>query len=158
MSSIYCYKQGTPLELLAIVDDFISFSFTRSYNGVRNWELVLDANSLNAARIEGMDFISVGPKVAGLVKKVKKDRREEENVITYRGVELKGLANSRIIMPDTGSANERFTNKSPEYIMYQLLNKQMVETGDLKRKIANVIIEPPMVLTDEVIESKQYRF
>ena len=158
MSSIYCYKQGTPLELLTIVDDFISFSFTRSYNGVRNWELVLDANSLNAARIEGVDFISVGPKVAGLVKKVQKDRREEENVIIYNGVELKGLANSRIIMPDTGSANERFTNKSPEYIMYQLLNKQMVETGDLKRKIANVIIEPPMVLTNEVVENKQYRF
>ena len=69
MASIYCYKYAEPkLNLLGVVDDFVSFNFTRSYSGIGEWQLVLDGSSLNATRVKGMDFISVADGVAGYVK------------------------------------------------------------------------------------------
>jgi len=68
LASIYCYKYAEPkLNLLGVVDDFVSFNFTRSYSGIGEWQLVLNGSSLNASRIKGMDFISLGENVAGFV-------------------------------------------------------------------------------------------
>ena len=68
MPNIYCYQYAEPtLNLLGVVDDFISFNFARSYSGIGVWQLVINGTSLNASRIKEMDFISLENDVAGLV-------------------------------------------------------------------------------------------
>ena len=69
-----------------------------------------------------MNFISLDKDVAGYVVKCEDDTKEGVNTVTYTGVELKGLTQRRIIIPPTGEAYQHYTNKSPEYIIAELLN------------------------------------
>ena len=105
MASIYCYGYNEPtLDLLGVVDDYVSFNFTRSYSGIGEWQLVLDGSSLNAQRVKGMDFISIDTNVAGFVKHYEDTIEDGKHTITFNGVELKGIAAKRLIIPDEGTA------------------------------------------------------
>lgn len=142
MASIYCYKYGEPkLSLLGVIDDFTSFNFTRSYSGIGEWQLVLDGSSLNAQRVKGMDFISIGEDKAGLVQHYEDTIEDGEHTLTFSGVELKGLANRRIVIPPTGEAYETFTKSSPEYVIANLLTNQLLNPTVANRKIAGTLLE-----------------
>ena len=109
MASIYCYSYAEPkLNLLGVVDDFLSFNFNRSYSGIGEWQLVIDGSSLNATRIKGMDFISLADGVAGYVQRTEDIVENGVHTITYSGVELKGLASKRIVIPPEGKAYEYY--------------------------------------------------
>jgi len=139
MVNIYCYKDAQPLELLGVVDDFISFSFQRSYSGIGSWQLTLNADSLNAQRIKDMKYIRVSEKVAGYV--VKHVEKEEDNAhtITYTGYELKVIAARRIIVPPTGYAYLTYSNVAPEYVIARLLDTQLINPTSANREIAGSI-------------------
>ena len=154
MKQIYCYKHSTPLTLLAVIDDFESFSFERSYSGIGSWQLTLDGTTLNAERIAGMDYIAMGSGVAGLVSKIKTENVDDRKVMTITGVELKGLADFRIIMPPIGQSHLAITG-SPEYIMKELLRTQITEAG-ATRAITNVLLAPYTPIHSNI--SKEYRF
>lgn len=142
MASIYCYKYGEPkLSLLGIIDDFTSFNFTRSYSGIGEWQLVLDGSSLNAQRVKGMDFISIGEDKAGLVQHYEDTIEDGEHTLTFSGVELKGLASRRIVIPPAGEAYETFTKSSPEYVIANLLTNQLLNPTVANRKIAGTLLE-----------------
>lgn len=142
MASIYCYKYGEPkLSLLGVIDDFTSFNFTRSYSGIGEWQLVLDGSSLNAQRVKGMDFISIGEDKAGLVQHYEDTIEDGEHTLTFSGVELKGLASRRIVIPPTGEAYETFTKSSPEYVIANLLTNQLLNPTVENRKIAGTLLE-----------------
>ena len=142
MASIYCYKYGEPkLSLLGVIDDFTSFNFTRSYSGIGEWQLVLDGSSLNAQRVKGMDFISIGEDKAGLVQHYEDTIEDGEHTLTFSGVELKGLASRRIVIPPTGEAYETFTKSSPEYVIANLLTNQLLNPTATNRKIAGTLLE-----------------
>lgn len=142
MASIYCYKYGEPkLSLLGVIDDFTSFNFTRSYSGIGEWQLVLDGSSLNAQRVKGMDFISIGEDKAGLVQHYEDTIEDGEHTLTFSGVELKGLASRRIVIPPTGEAYETFTKSSPEYVIANLLTNQLLNPTVANRKIAGTLLE-----------------
>ena len=142
MASIYCYKYGEPkLSLLGVIDDFTSFNFTRSYSGIGEWQLVLDGSSLNAQRVKGMDFISIGEDKAGLVQHYEDTIEDGEHTLTFSGVELKGLASRRIVIPPTGEAYETFTKSSPEYVIANLLTNQLLNPTAINRKIAGTLLE-----------------
>lgn len=142
MASIYCYKYGEPkLSLLGVIDDFTSFNFTRSYSGIGEWQLVLDGSSLNAQRVKGMDFISIGEDKAGLVLHYEDTIEDGEHTLTFSGVELKGLASRRIVIPPTGEAYETFTKSSPEYVIANLLTNQLLNPTVANRKIAGTLLE-----------------
>lgn len=142
MASIYCYKYGEPkLSLLGVIDDFTSFNFTRSYSGIGEWQLVLDGSSLNAQRVKGMDFISIGEDKAGLVQHYEDTIEDGEHTLTFSGVELKGLASRRIVIPPTGEAYETFTKSSPEYVIANLLTNQLINPTVANRKIAGILLE-----------------
>jgi hypothetical protein len=134
MKNIKCYKYDNGvLSQLGIVDDFLSFSFSRSYSNIGEWTLVLDGNSLNAQRIKGTQIISVADGVAGLVYKCEENVAETgEYSVVYTGVELKGIASQRIVMPPAGLAYQSYVNKSPEYVIAQLITQQILtpSTGD----------------------------
>ena len=142
MASIYWYKYGEPkLYLLGVIDDFTSFNFTRSYSGIGEWQLVLDGSSLNAQRVKGMDFISIGEDKAGLVQHYEDTIEDGEHTLTFSGVELKGLASRRIVIPPTGEAYETFTKSSPEYVIANLLTNQLLNPTVANRKIAGTLLE-----------------
>ena len=142
MASIYCYKYGEPkLSLLGVIDDFTSFNFTRSYSGIGEWQLVLDGSSLNAQRVKGMDFISIGEDKAGLVQHYEDTIEDGEHTLTFSGVELKGLTSRRIVIPPTGEAYETFTKSSPEYVIANLLTNQLLNPTVANRKIAGTLLE-----------------
>ena len=142
MASIYCYKYGEPkLSLLGVIDDFTSFNFTRSYSGIGEWQLVLDGSSLNAQRVKGMDFISIGEDKAGLVQHYEDTIEDGEHTLTFSGVELKGLASRRIVIPPAGEAYETFTKSSPEYVIANLLINQLLNPTVANRKIAGTLLE-----------------
>lgn len=142
MASIYCYKYGEPkLSLLGVIDDFTSFNFTRSYSGIGEWQLVLDGSSLNAQRVKGMDFISIGEDKAGLVQHYEDTIEDGEHTLTFSGVELKGLTSRRIVIPPTGEAYETFTKSSPEYVIANLLTNQLLNPTATNRKIAGTLLE-----------------
>ena len=142
MASIYCYKYGEPkLSLLGVIDDFTSFNFTRSYSGIGEWQLVLDGSSLNAQRVKGMDFISIGDDKAGLVQHYEDTIEDGEHTLTFSGVELKGLASRRIVIPPTGEAYETFTKSSPEYVIANLLTNQLLNPAAANRKIAGTLLD-----------------
>lgn len=142
MASIYCYKYGEPkLSLLGVIDDFTSFNFTRSYSGIGEWQLVLDGSSLNAQRVKGMDFISIGEDKAGLVQHYEDTIEDGEHTLTFSGVELKGLASRRIVIPPAGEAYETFTKSSPEYVIANLLTNQLLNPTATNRKIAGTLLE-----------------
>lgn len=135
MASIYCYSYAEPkLNLLGVVDDFISFNFTRSYSGIGEWQLTLDGNSLNASRIKGMDFISLNNGVAGYVKHYEDIIQDGQHTITYSGVELKGIAEKRIVIPPSGSAYEHY-RQSPEYVIANLINNHIINPSNGNRRI-----------------------
>lgn len=142
MASIYCYKYGEPkLSLLGVIDDFTSFNFTRSYSGIGEWQLVLDGSSLNAQRVKGMDFISIGEDKAGLVQHYEDTIEDGEHTLTFSGVELKGLTSRRIVIPPTGEAYETFTKSSPEYVIANLLTNQLLSPAAANRKIAGTLLD-----------------
>ena len=147
---IKCYKQG--MTMVGILDDFISFTFSRSYSGLGTWDLEVDGNSLNAQRITGMDFIAVSDGVAGLVTRESRDG----DILSFHGVELKGLAYTRIIVPVTGDAYLNYNNKTPEYIIHSLINSQIVNPENADRKILDTAVNVPSVLSTGI--TKQYRF
>lgn len=134
----YSYDSGT-LSKLGIVDDFISFSFTRSYSNIGEWTLVLNGYSINAQRIKGTQIISVADGVAGLVYKCEEIKNDNEYSITYTGVELKGIASQRYIQPPTGQAYQSYVNKSPEYVIAQLITQQILSPSNTDRIITGTL-------------------
>jgi hypothetical protein len=142
MAEIKCYTFDNATGILTkvgIIDDFTSFSFKRGYTNVGEWQLVLDGNSVNASRIKGMQIISVSDGVAGLVSKCEESNTDNQHTITYTGVELKGIAAQRIIIPPAGAAYQEYTNQAPEYVIAQLITQQIINPSDTSRRIAGTL-------------------
>ena len=140
--NIKCYKydaaQVEPIVNVGIIDDFISLSFGRNYSSYGRWQLVLNGYSENAQRVKGFDIVEVNGE-AGLVLKKVEDKNKGKYTITYQGIQLNGIAASRIVIPASGSAYLTFTNKSPEYIIANILSSQIVNPEDTGREVIGSI-------------------
>ena len=140
MNEIKCYK-NTPngLMLVGVVDDYQSFSFTRSYSECGEWQLTLNGSTKNAQLIKEMDYISMDNGICGIVEQLESNVGSN-NTITYKGSELKGITNSRIIMPPTGKAYLTI-KKNPALVILDILNSQIADCADPNRNIPNVRID-----------------
>lgn len=137
---IYCYKHtAAGLTLVGVVDDFISFNFTRRYADIGEWQLVLDGESLNAQRVRDADFIRAGQGVAGLVQSIE-EGKGEQRTLTLTGVELKALANRRIVEPPAGQAYLHYARTPPETVIAGLLQTQLVTPENADRGIAHISV------------------
>lgn len=110
------------LTALGTVDNYSSFMFTRSFVGIGNWKMVISGTTANAQRIKNADMISVTDGVAGLITDFSEEVNEKGITYTFSGVELKGLAAKRIIMPPSGEAFLSYKNKSPEEVIASLIS------------------------------------
>lgn len=82
-----------------------------------------------------MDFISLGENVAGFVQHYEDTINDGVHTVTYTGIELKGLAERRIVIPASGEAYQHYYNKEPEYIIAELLDKQIINPTNTSRRI-----------------------
>lgn len=141
---IYCYKYDDTTGALVqkgIIDNFISFSFPRSYTDIGEFQLVIDAYSESAKRIKDINVISFGKSgKAGIILKRIEELNTREGKITYIGVQLKGIAAKRLVVPPAEQAYLTFTSKSPEYIIAQLLDTQIINPTDDARAVGGVIL------------------
>lgn len=153
MKEIKCYK-NTPqgLELVGVVDDYESFTFTRKYADCGEWQLVLNGSTKHATLVKDMDYISMGNGVAGFVEQLESNVGENNQII-YTGGELKGITSSRIIMPPTNQAYLHI-KKNPALVILDILNTQLVETEDSSRVIPNTRIDTNI----EVDETQKIEF
>lgn len=91
--------------------------------------MVISGLTENANRIKNANFISAGDGIAGLITDFAEEVNEKGITYTFSGVELKGLASKRIIMPPDGSAYLTYTNQSPEYVMANLIASQLINSS-----------------------------
>lgn len=86
-----------------------------------------------------MDFISIDDDIAGFVQHYDDSIDDGVHTITYTGIELKGLSERRIVIPASGEAYQHYYNKEPEYIIAELLDKQILNPADSTRRIYGTI-------------------
>ena len=157
MKEIKCYK-NTPngLELVGVVDDYESFSFTRKYSDCGEWQLVLNGNTRHAKLIKDIDYISMGSGVSGVVEQIE-NNVGENNQIIYSGSELKGITSSRIVMPPTNSAYLTI-KKHPALVILDILNTQIADCEDANRNIPNTRIDSSIIVDKTQIIEYDGRF
>ena len=146
---IRCYKyiNGSCI-LTGVVEDFNSCVFQRSYYGIGEWKIEISNFSVGAELIRNADFIKLGDGVCGLVNSSSIIVSLDDNNTTIEGVELKGLANMRIVIPPEGQSYQHYSNASPDYVMKELLRQQLTE-ADANRRIEGIIVglETPLETT-----------
>lgn len=120
---------------VAYVDDMQYLRFERSYVGIGTWDIKLKMTSKYISRVRQANMISLGPRRAGLITSRVCVDNDEFFGVTYSGVELKGLAAKRIVLPPAGSAYQAYSGVSPEYVMDQLLLAQLLSPVNANRKI-----------------------
>ncbi|MBR1810976.1 MAG: siphovirus ReqiPepy6 Gp37-like family protein [Clostridia bacterium] len=113
----------------AVVDDYTSFVYTRSYSGIGAWQMVLPLESNNASQILDADVIAFRLFVAGLITKITKSVTDGNETLTIKGVELKGLVKHRIVIPPDGTAYVTYKQK-PHQIIHSLLHSQLTEADE----------------------------
>jgi len=120
---------------VANVDDMLYLRFERSYVGIGTWDIKLKMTSKYTSRVRQANMISLGPRRAGLITSRVCVDNDEFFGVTYSGVELKGLAAKRIVLPPSGSAYQTYSGVSPEYAIDQLLLAQLLSPVNANRKI-----------------------
>lgn len=87
-----------------------------------------------------MDFISIDDGVAGLVCGYEDVIQDGAHTITFQGIELKGLTRNRIVIPADGEAYQHYRKVSPEYVIAELLDKQLINPTNSNRRIYSTIL------------------
>ena len=140
MKEIRCYKNtSNGLVLVGVIDDYQSFSFTRTYSDCGEWQLTLNGDTKNAKLVKGMNYISMNNGVCGVVEQLE-NNVGSNNITTYKGSELKGITSSRIVMPPNNSAYLTI-KKNPALVILDILNTQLVNCTDRRRIIPNIRID-----------------
>lgn len=135
MAEIKCYKlTDSGLKLVGVVDDYTSFSLTRKYSDIGEWQLVISALTDNAKLIKDIDFISMGNGVAGIIRK-NVIKMGEGNEITYTGMELKGITTQRIVMPPSTESHLSYNNTPPEDVIAGIIETQLINCENAEREI-----------------------
>lgn len=131
----YKYHDDTmTITPVAVVDDYTSLVFTRSYSGIGTWQMVLPLSSNNVPLVLEADILHLRHKTTGLVTKITKSVSDGNETLTINGIELKGLIRSRIVMPSEGSAYVTYTNRDPAEVVINLISSQLA-TASEDRKI-----------------------
>lgn len=112
----------------AMVDDYSSFVYTRSYSGIGTWQMVLPLSSGNAAQVLDADVIAFRFIRAGLITKITKSVTDGNETLTVSGLELKGLVKHRIVIPPDGTAYVTYKQR-PHQIIHSLLHSQLTEAS-----------------------------
>ena len=141
MKDIYCYKfKNDVIELVGIIDTYESFTFERNYSGIGEWKLVVSGYSKNSDAIKESNIIWVNRGVCGIITKNSIERNESANTYTVSGLELKGLAQKRIVIPANNETHQHYSKTAPELIIKGLIEQQIINATNSKRRIAGKVV------------------
>lgn len=140
------------LDVVGVVDDYISCIFTRSWTGAGEWSVVMPKTSNNIADFYDADFIRIHAKGCGLINKASVVINEQENTITFSGVEMKGLAYLRVSDPRVFSSATQFISGAAGNVKTTLMSYNLAVppyNGTVSQERRNRRIPSGAILNDE---------
>ena len=133
---IYFYNSN--IELTGIIDDFINLSYTRSFTGVGDWSLRIREEDLPV--ISASSYMKIDDDRSGLITGVEQVKDAGGHNITVNGLELKGLAQKRVLMPLRDGSFSFENPVEPSLIAERIIQYSLTDPSDTKRKINGRII------------------
>lgn len=153
---IYCYKYDATtgsVVLSGIVDNFESFSFSRSYSGIGSFTLVLNGSLEQAKYLLASDIIRAGKGVCGLITHTSEARSDDGYTLTVTGQELKSLASKRIVIPPTGYAHLDLWGIAPARLVRRLLETQLTYADEEARRIpGDVVVDEGAEIDGQLVD------
>lgn len=93
--------QAQKLDVIGIVDEYISCIFTRSWTGVGEWQIVMPNDSNKTQLFREADFIKIHDKACGFIDQEETIVNNDNNTTTFVGKELKGITSLRVLDPSS---------------------------------------------------------
>ena len=115
------------LERLAIVDEYKTLSFTRNYNDIGEFIIVLEACSNQSKLINKGDFILINndmSKFGYINDKTFSDEEDGSSTITLKGNTLGVIFDWRQIIPKENEVRDKFQG-NVESVLYYYVNNQL---------------------------------
>lgn len=132
--NILIYALDSEYAVVGVVDEFTCFQYTASWTGIGDWTITLNASQkADIDALKAAEFIRVDGIGAGIITKITEDIQPSGRSYKVQGVQLKGLAQKRIVMN-----TDALTGKPCE-ICEQLLVDNLLEPTNVKRKIPGII-------------------
>lgn len=125
------------LDLIGIVEDFISMIFIRSWAGVGDWQIVMPTESPKTQLFREAQFIKIHDKACGFINQEETVVDDENNTTTFKGSELKGLTSLRIIDPTSFSGAT--VTMSVGELKKRLIDENICSATDSERVIPSFI-------------------
>lgn len=132
---LYFYNKN--IELTGIIDDFINLSFTQSFTGVGDWQLSIREQDLPV--IAASCYMKIDTNRSGLITGIEQDRNADGNTITVKGLELKGIAQKRVILPNGNKGSYIIEDEYPSAIIAQIIYDSITNASNANRVIAGTI-------------------
>lgn len=132
---LYFYNKN--IELTGIIDDFINLSFTQSFTGVGDWQLSIREQDLPV--IAASYYMKIDTNRSGLITGIEQDRNADGNTITVKGLELKGIAQKRVILPNGNKGSYIIEDEYPSAIIAQIIYDSITNASNANRVIAGTI-------------------
>ena len=133
------------LDIVGYVDEFKSFSWGYSYAGIGKWTLTAPISATHTRNVlKASQYIVVKnipsrvyntytgePQVSGIITEIREDYKPSGDTFTVSGLELKGIANRRIMLADPTT----HTNKLARVIMMWGIVDNITSPSDSNRQI-----------------------
>ncbi|HZJ99960.1 MAG TPA: siphovirus ReqiPepy6 Gp37-like family protein [Tissierellaceae bacterium] len=123
---------------LAVIDDFESLQFTRSWSSIGRFEIHININKNNTEHLQKENIIFIDEQRAGVILYREIDAETETLII--RGLQLKSYINRYITIPPDGEAYDIQNNYSENIIKDYVINN-LVNPDDAIRKFDNLVVE-----------------
>lgn len=132
------------INLIAEIDNYEELQIIKKFHKVGEFSLKINANKNHVDKLVKNNIILLGKnynKVCLILHRefMYTETGEKSDVLSIKGVDLKGLLNRRLIVPKTGEAFESHEGTQEE-IIKAFVNNNCVAPSSSKRVIDNLII------------------
>lgn len=136
----YLYSANTnpKVQLVGFVENYTSCYFERSYNGIGKFNIVVDIYDEKIIDvIKNSNIVGINDSY-GIIDNIQESKNQDGFQIQINGLELKALAMRRIVEPPQ-NAGYLIYNDSPEAVIANLIETQLINPTDNNRKIHGTI-------------------
>lgn len=142
MKSIRIFNKD--INLLGEIDNYENVDITRRFYKTGEFELKIKASKLHTEKLVKNNLIQIGKylnKVGIILHREFSYSQGKENtdLLIIKGYLLQGLANRRLIIPNTNDSYMSFKG-SQEYIIKSFVESNCINTTNLNRKINRLVL------------------
>ncbi len=140
------YVLNKSLETTGVIDSYESLIWTPRYYTYGDFELYLPATDYNIKLLETDNYIIRNDsETVMIIEKINiTTDAENGNYLTVSGRSLESILNRRIIWTQTTFSG------TAENLIYKLLNENIINPKDSKRKVANLILGESKGFTEKI--------